>query len=58
MLINKAKVREVALTLSRDLRNGKFTRVGNSFFNRLDRRLAELIENEVRRHPSLGVTLK
>jgi|688.fasta_scaffold333033_4 hypothetical protein len=58
MLINKAKVRELALKLSREKRNGKFTRVGKSFFDKINARVHALVASEVHTHPSLGKTLK
>ena len=58
MLINKAKVRELALKHSRDKRNGKFTRVGKSFFDKINSRVHALVGSEVHCHPSLGKTLK
>lgn len=57
-LINKAKVKELALSISRNRRNGHFTRVSGKFLERIESRLRVVIEKEIEVHPSLGCTLK
>jgi hypothetical protein len=57
-LINKAALRRLALDLSKQHRRGKFTRVSKEFVDRIEARLILLVHDEVKRHPTLGVTLK
>lgn len=57
-IINRAKVRELALTVSKEQRAGKFKRVGDSFYADCNAYLAAIIKNKVFRHPSVGITLK
>ncbi len=56
--INVSHVKSEALRVSKELRAGKFTRVGHSFLERLDRRVCAMVSMEVLRHPSVGKTLK
>ena len=56
--IRHAAVRERALRASRELRAGKFTRVSAEWLAFIDARVDLVIEQEVRRHPTVGVTLK
>jgi hypothetical protein len=55
---NSSAIKKMALGLSEATRNGKFTRVGNSFLDRIADRLAAVIREEVAAHPSVGKTLK
>lgn len=57
-ILNKAAFKEYVLSLSKEHRLGKFTRVGASFFERLEAKLKNLTVDEVKRHPSKGVTLQ
>jgi hypothetical protein len=56
-LINRRKVKELALELSRQTRAGKFTRVRSGFLNRIESRLRAIVAQEVRSTPSKGKTL-
>jgi hypothetical protein len=56
MLINKRKVKEFALEMSKE-RAHKFTRVGNDFLLKCEGNLKEFIRNSVRRLPSKGKTI-
>jgi hypothetical protein len=56
-LITTSHVRDYALSLSSAKARG-FNRVGQSFLDRIDARVREIIEQEVRVHPSVGKTLK
>jgi len=58
MLINKKEVKKRSLAFSESERAGKFTRVGTDFINRIEAQLNNLILAEVKRHPSIGKTLK
>lgn len=57
-LIYRTNVKRLALELSARNRNGKFTRVGASFLDRVESRLRQMVHDEVHRHPSVGKTLK
>ena len=57
-LINRREVKRVALLMSDKYRAGKFTRVGKSFLERIEAKANNMIEAEVRSHPSIGKTLK
>lgn len=56
-LLNAAHCREFILHYAAANRP-KFTRVSLDFLLRLEARLKVAVEDEIRRHPSLGVTLK
>ena len=55
-LLNKAALRRLALDLSKQHRRG--TRVSQEFVDRIEARVILAVHDEVKRHPSLGVTLK
>ena len=57
-ILNRREVKRVALLLSEKYRAGKFTSVGKSFLERIEAKTQNLIESEVRSHPSIGKTLK
>jgi len=57
-LLNKAATKRFALEISKQHRNGKFTRVGASALLNWEVRLKDIILNDVCRHPSIGKTLK
>lgn len=58
-VINRAQVKEKALELAATIRPANnFTRVGESFLDRIEARTRAAIADEVRRHPSTGRTLK
>ena len=56
-LINRSRVRELALSRAKG-RAHRFTRVGESFLERIEQRLVAAVDAEVRQHPSRGRTLK
>lgn len=56
--INRSSVRRFALDYSKTNRAGKFTRVGKSFFERVDAKIRNIISSEVQSHPTVGKTLK
>jgi hypothetical protein len=56
-LLNNSKVKNLALEVSKTTRNGRFTRVGQSFLARIEAQVAALVRAEVLRHPSKGKTL-
>jgi hypothetical protein len=58
MTIHKARVRDLALSKSKEFRNGKFTRVSNEFLTAIDGAVHRFVEDRVRTHPSKGKTLK
>jgi hypothetical protein len=57
-LINKSLCKAEALRIAEKTRGGKFKRVSQQFLDRLERRVQEVIRQEVASHPSIGVTLK
>jgi len=57
-LINRTAVKSLALAASADSRGGKFTRVSKDFLDRIETKVRILTVNEVRAHPSCGVTLR
>jgi len=56
--INRSSVRRLALDYAKSNRADKFTRVGKSFFERIDAKVRNIIISEVQSHPSIGKTLK
>ena len=57
LILNRSAARRYALEFARANRP-KFTRVSQEFLDRIEARVKALIQAEVQRHPSLGVTLK
>lgn len=57
-LLNRAACKEYALEQSRNLRNGRFTRVSKEFLDDVEAHLRAAIAARVHKAPSLGVTLK
>ena len=57
-LINSSKVRDLALAVARQERNGRFSRVGREFLEHINEQVRVIVVDRVKRHPSLGVTLK
>jgi hypothetical protein len=57
-LINRQAVKRMALSLSKSMRAGQFSRVSNDFLVRIHSRLSAIIREEVHKHPSIGKTLK
>ena len=55
--INRSRVRRTALELAASMRAQKFTRVGQSFLDRIEAKIRVAIAEEVRLHPSKGRTL-
>ena len=57
-LINVTEVKRLALAVSQQQRNGKFTRVSKQFLDRIESKVSVAIAYEVGTHPSIGKTLK
>lgn len=57
-LINKKNTREIALAYAEETRPGRFKAVSADFIDRLEAKFRNVIKDEVKRHPSLGKTLK
>lgn len=57
-LIRRPHVKRFVLELSQKNRNGKFTRVGQEFYDRAEAQLKQWLVDAVFRHPSVGKTLK
>lgn len=57
-LITKSRVREYALELAKKTRHQKFSRVGDSFFMKVENQTRLTIESLVAGQPSKGMTLK
>jgi hypothetical protein len=57
-ILNKAATKKFALDVSKQHRNGKFTRVSAAKLEEWEARLKNVIVDDVRRHPSIGKTLK
>ena len=56
--INRSAIRRLALDYSKNNKAGRFTRVGEEFFNRINAMVRNMVTSEVQRHPSIGKTLK
>jgi hypothetical protein len=56
-MINRNACKVHALTLSRELRNGKFTRISAEFLDDIESMVRNRIEHTVRTAPSMGKTL-
>jgi hypothetical protein len=56
-LLNPARVRQYALDFAHKERHHAFTAVSVEFIQRIDARLRNLIQDEVKRHPSKGKRL-
>lgn len=57
--INATAVRQRAIELAgRKWKDGRFTRVGASFLERINAAAQVAIEREISQHPTLGKTLK
>lgn len=57
-LLNKSKVKKLALRIASQERSHKFTRVSPDFLARMEAILAASIAAEVKRLPSLGKTIR
>jgi len=57
-LTSRANVKKFALEVSKQHRNGKFTRVSKDALDRWEARLKSIIIDDIKRHPSLGITIK
>jgi len=57
-LLSPTRVKAYALAISEEFRNGKFTRVSQSKLDNWDARLKSIIIDDIKRHPSIGKTLK
>lgn len=58
LLVNVKHVRDYALAASSQHRLGKFKRVSADFISEADHALRVWIVDRVKRHPSIGKTLK
>jgi hypothetical protein len=56
-LINRKQVKQFTLEMAK-ARAHKFTRVGNDFYLTCEAHLKNFIRSHVRRHPSVGKTIK
>jgi hypothetical protein len=57
--LNRSKVKQTALEIASQIRPAnKFARVGKSFLERIECKVRAAIREEVRLHPSKGVTLQ
>jgi hypothetical protein len=56
-LLNAARVRQYALDVAKRQRHHAFTAVTVDFIQRIDARLRNIIQDEVKRHPSKGKRL-
>ena len=51
-------IRRLALDMAEGQRPGRFTRVSESFLERVDAAVVKAVAREVQAHPSVGKTLK
>jgi len=56
-MITASKVKAYALEYSKEVRFQKFTRVGSTFMEAIERQVKFAIETRINRHPSKGKTL-
>lgn len=56
-LINRTAVRDLALLYSRQMRNGRFTRVSENFLDGIEDLVRASVASRVHRAPSVGKTL-
>lgn len=57
-IINKTNIKAYALHVSEAKRNGRFTRISQNAIDRWEARLKAIIDDDIYRHPSKGVTIK
>jgi len=57
-MINKRMVKEYALHVSKENRNGKFTRVSAEFYPKVDGAVRRFITSYIHSLPSVGKTIK
>lgn len=57
-LLNKAKVKKLALRIAEEQRAHKFTRVSPDFLQRIEAGVYAMVLGEVKRLPSLGKTIR
>lgn len=57
-LLNKAKVKKLALRIASEQRAHKFTRVSPKFLDRIEALVYAAVLNEIRRLPSVGKTIQ
>jgi len=57
-LLNKAKIKRLALRLAGEQRAHKFTRVSPDFLQRIEAGVYAMVLGEVKRLPSLGKTIR
>jgi hypothetical protein len=56
-LLNRSSIRAFALRQA-EVRGHKFTRVSKDFYDRIDRKLREIIAAEIHSMPSAGATIR
>jgi hypothetical protein len=56
-MLNRRRVKLFALEMAKQ-RAHKFTRVGSEFYDKCEACLKAFIRDQVRRHPSVGKTLR
>lgn len=56
-LINRKAVRELSLRMSQELRQGRFTRVSESFLDEIENIVRESLASRIHRAPGIGKTL-
>jgi hypothetical protein len=57
-ILNIKNTKEFALRVSKEKRLGRFTRISQDALDRWEARLKLIINDEVYKHPSKGVTIK
>ena len=57
-IIIKTNIKAYALHVSEAKRNGRFTRISQNAIDRWEARLKAIIDDDIYRHPSKGVTIK
>tara|TARA_R100000808_G_scaffold2016_3_gene8555 strand:+ start:9948 stop:10121 length:174 start_codon:yes stop_codon:yes gene_type:complete len=57
-MIQKSKVKEFALHVSNETRNGKFTRVSAEFYPKVEGAVRRFVRSYIHSLPSVGKTIK
>lgn len=57
-LLNRSRTRKFALAYAKDNRYAKYTRISETWYDRIEAKLKETIRHDIHRQPSMGVTLK
>lgn len=56
--INRAETKKELLAMSQSFRNGRFTRVSKDALDELESKHQANMRDLIRRHPSMGITIK